>query len=372
MIKNVDLLEGFGIMNASSMKFYDIDTLGLDLFLKKANKITLEVKSTSKTAKVQGRDTIYWNLPKEGTLKAELEVTTFAILAKQLGSLGLVVNDSVEDYDKEQVFTVTDENSMIFTLSDDTKNLATTNVNLLTRDGEIAKELTFTIDATDKKKITVNTDSDVAVGDKISICYKTEIEPSGMYKISVPARSNTKVNRMTANILGKGQVSGEKILMQLEIPQIQISDGCTITCDSENPSKFDVEFKVLAGATIDENEEPEFFKMKILKPSSTVIVTPITDLTATSTVSNEASLTFTAPTSATSVTLQYKLSTDSTYADVATTGTTGVYMTSALSATSTTATVKGLTGSSSYNFKLVVVGGTHEGTSNVATVTVTP
>lgn len=371
MVQNVDLLEGFGIMNASSMKFYDIDTLALDLFLKKANSISLEVKSTSKTAKVQGRDTIYWNLPKTAILKATLEVTTFAILAKQLGSLGLKVNDTVEDYDKEQIFTVTDVNSMIFELTDNTKNLATTNVSLLTRDGEIAKTLTGIIDATDKKKITISTDTDIEVGDKISVCYKTVIQPNGMYKISVPARSNTKVNRMTANILGKGQVSGEKLLMQLEIPQIQISDGCTISCDSENPSKFDVEFAVLAGATIDEDEEPEFFNMKVLKPNATVVVTPVTDLTGSSSISGQASLTFTAPTSATNVDLMYKLSTDSVYSTVVTSGTTGVYLNGgAITTASTSALVKGLTSSSSYNFKLVVTGGTHEGTSNVATITI--
>lgn len=370
MIKNVDLLEGFGIMNASSMKFYDIDTNALDLFLKKSNKVTIEVKSSSKTAKVQGRDTIYWNLPKEGTLKAELEVTTFAILAKQLGSLGLKVNETIEDYDKEQIFTITDLANMVFTLTDNTKNLVTTNVSLLTRDGEIAKALTCTIDATDKKKVTVVTDADLEVGDKISICYKTEVQPNGMYKISIPARSNTKVNRMTANILGKGQKSGEKILMQLEVPQIQISDGCTISCDSENPSKFDVEFKILAGATIDEEEEPEFFNMKILKPNATVVVTPITDLNATSTLATKADLTFTASTSATNVELQYKLSTDSTYTSVTVGGSTGIRIATALDGTSTGTTVLGLTSSSSYNFKLLVTGGTHAGTSNVATVTV--
>lgn len=368
MIKNVDLLEGFGIMSASSMKFYDIDDSSLDLFLKKANKISIEVKSSSKTAKVNGRDTIYWNMPKEGTLKAELEVTTFAILAKQLGSLGLKVNETIEDYDKEQIFTITDLANMVFSLTDSTKNLATTNVNLLTRDGEIAKTLTCTIDATDKKKVTVVTDADITVGDKISICYKTEVQPNGMYKISIPARSNTKVNRMTANILGKGQVSGEKILMQLEIPQIQISDGCTISCDSENPSKFDVEFKILSQGNIDEEEEPEFFSMKILKPSSTVVVTPISDLSATG-LDDSASLTFSASTSATGVTLMYKLSTDSTYTNVTIGGTTGVRIATALDATSISTTVLGLADITSYQFKLIVVGGIHEGTSNVATIT---
>jgi len=372
MIKNVDLLEGFGIMNASSIRLFDIDTNALDLFIKKANSFSLEVKSTQKSAKVQGRDTIYWNLPKEGTLKVSLEVTTFGILAKQLGSLGLKVNDTIEDYDKEQVFTVTNPSSMVFTLSNDTKNLATTNVSLLTRDGEIAKVLTCTINGSNKKEITVVSDSDIAEGDKIAINYKTEIQPEGLYKISVPARSNTKAYRLTSNILGKGQISGGKVLMQLEIPQVQISDGCTITCDSENPSKFDVEFKVLAGATIDDSEEPEFFNMKILKPKETVVVTPITDLAGVSTVSTKIDLTFTAPTSSTSAVLMYKLSTDSTYSAVATSGSTGVRIASPLTDTSTSTQVLGLTASTSYNLKIVVTGGIHEGESNLVTIVTIP
>ena len=94
------------------------------------------------------------------------------------------------------------------------------------------------------------------------------------------------------------------------------------------------------------------------------------DLTATSSTAKEASLTFTAPVGATSAKVQYKLSTDTTYSDVATSGTSGVYVTGGISAISTSATVKGLTSGSSYDFRIVVVGGDYEGTSNEVTVTI--
>lgn len=83
----------------------------------------------------------------------------------------------------------------------------------------------------------------------------------------------------------------------------------------------------------------------------------------------QAVLTFSAPAGATSVTLMYKKSADATYSNVTVGGSTGVRIASALTASSTGATVLGLDSTTAYNFKLVVVGGTYAGDSNIATAT---
>lgn len=100
----------------------------------------------------------------------------------------------------------------------------------------------------------------------------------------------------------------------------------------------------------------------------TPATTPITDLSATGgTV--KADLTFSPSALATSVTLKYKISTDTVYSDIATSGSTGARIASALTSASTSASVLGLTATTSYQFKLVVVGGTNAGESNIVTAT---
>lgn len=102
------------------------------------------------------------------------------------------------------------------------------------------------------------------------------------------------------------------------------------------------------------------------------LVVTINDLAVTSTVAGKADLTFSASSDATSIGAKYKLTTDSVWTDVnvATSGT-GVRMASLISTTDTSKQIINLP-SGNYDFKLVVVGGTHEGESNVVTAITIP
>ncbi|MBD0382592.1 hypothetical protein, partial [Paenibacillus sedimenti] len=90
-------------------------------------------------------------------------------------------------------------------------------------------------------------------------------------------------------------------------------------------------------------------------------VTPISDLANTSKTDTTAAFSFTAPTGATAVKVQQSTDGGTTWTDSATSA--------ALDQSSTAATVTGLTTATTFDFKLVVTGGSNAGNSNVVTVT---
>jgi hypothetical protein len=365
-------MERFGILNASEVKLFDKSSGKLILKIPQANTCSLEYKSTQKTAKEQGLDVMAWSVDPQGTYKMSTETISFAQLAEALGSNGMKLNTENGTYDKSETFTVTTDGSMVITLVSEPLLNSVTNFHLLTRDGELQKELVAVQDGTDKKKFTI-TDTDLVANTSIVEANYIESMPIGtVYSFNVSGKGSLNgARKLVANVLCKNRVDGTMSFKQLVIPNVLAENSITITFDASNPSKFDISMKVMADSILkDENGDPLFFTLKEKAPI-VAVVTPITDLAGSSLIAGQASLTFTAPTSATNIDLMYKLSTDSTYSTVATSGTTGVYLNGgAITATSTSALVKGLTSSSSYNFKLVVTGGTHEGTSNVSTTTI--
>lgn len=366
-----NIFERFGILNASEVRLFDKSTDKLFLKILQGNSLSLEVKSDSKSAKEQGIEAITWNLAKTGTLKLSTETTSFAQLAEALGSNGLKLNTDSETYDRTETATVTSAGTLVINLSALPLTNSVVNFHLLTRDGELGTELTGVVDGTDKKKFTI-TDTSLIVGDIVEVNYIESLASGKIYTFKVSGKGgNNGARRFVANVLCKNRVDGSMQVMQLVIPTVVIENSLTLTFDADTPSKFDLTMKVMADAVLkDENGDPLFFTLKSLAPI-VATVTPMTDLNASSAIAGQASLTFTAPTGATNIDVMYKLSTDSTYSTCATTGTTGVYLNGgAVIATSTSAIVKGLTSSSSYNFKLVVTGGAYEGTSNVATATI--
>lgn len=123
--------------------------------------------------------------------------------------------------------------------------------------------------------------------------------------------------------------------------------------------------------TVLQSQDKEYLGRVYLEPyaEEEIVVTPITDLTASSDTAGEADLTFTKPYDATSVRLDYKLSTDLNWSQVNVGGATGVRIASALTENSTSTTVLGLS-TGDYSFRLSVEDGLHDGLSNVATVSV--
>ncbi|NRU52564.1 hypothetical protein [Clostridium beijerinckii] len=353
-----NIFERFGILNASEIKLFSKSTDKLILKILQGNSLSLEVKSDSKSAKEQGVEAITWNLAKTGSMKLSTETTSFAQLAEALGSNGLKLNTDSETYDRSETFTVTSNGSITINLANEPMVSSVVSFHKLTLDGELGDELTAVVDVTDKKKFTI-TDSKLKINDIIEVNYIESLTAGKVYTFKVSGKGgNTEARRLVANVLCKNRVDGSMRVMQLVVPNVVLENSMTLTFDADTPSKFELTLKVMADAILkDENGDPLFFELKSLSDIVGTI-TPITDLIATP-ADDSATFTFTAPTGASSVKLMIKKSSDSTYVD------SGISLTNV----STTVTVSGLVDATSYNAKLIVVGGEHEGESNVVTFT---
>lgn len=370
MIANANMFERFAILDAGVATIFDIATGELQSVLQNCNSFQLTTKTTSKDVKERGETSLSFSSPMEGTLKFNTETTSFQQLSLALGSAGLVCNTSSELYQKTQDFTVANTSSIVFNLSAEAKDAKNVFVYLTTRDGELAKKLVFTLDAT-KKVVTVTADASIAEGDNIKIIYNTLMPAGKLYSFRVPSKGQNYTKRIVIDVLGTNRNDQSPMLMQFDVHKCVVNNGVDITMDAENPSKFSIEMKVLSDPTRKYDADTNGFFDVLMPVEDTTSVTPVSNLTANSTVAGKADLTFSGiDTSATGIAILYKKSTDSTYSTVATTGTTGVYTASTLNASATSAQVQGLTSASSYNIKLsyTVSGTTYE--SNVATVTI--
>ena len=362
--------ERFGILNASQVKLRNRTTNKLLLKIPQANKCTFEYKTTDKSAKEQGIEKLFWSTTPVATYKMETETISFAQLAEALGSDGLVLNTENESYYKEEVFVVTTDGTLVLNLKSEPMNGTVINFNKLSLGGELDISLVGVVDATDKKKFTI-TNSELRIGDKVEVNYTEVLSAGQVYTFKVYGNKQVDAKELQATVLRKNVATNKIELMDMIIPNVVIQSGVTLSFDAENPSKFELNFKVLGDPfNTDDEGNPLFCEFKAKAPK--IPVTPIADLAGVSNVSTKIDLTFTAPTSSTSVVLMYKLSTDSTYSAVATSGSTGVRIASPLTDTSTSTQVLGLTASTSYNLKIVVTGGIHEGESNLVTIVTIP
>jgi len=358
--------EMFGILNASDIRIFNKSTGALLLKFPQGNSVVLDIKADTKTATAQGIDVITWGLPKSGTLKFTAETISFPQLAETLGSNGMKLNSSAQAFDTTETFTVTTDGTITINLKKAPFASSVTNFHSLAREGSLNKTLTAIVDASDAKKFTI-TDSSLAVGDIVEVNYMATIPTNGVYTFKVAGSgSTTPSRRLVARVLVTNYYDNSMDLMTLDIPNVKFENSLSLTFDASNPSKFEVTIKIMGDARLkDDDGNPLFLSLSALNGSASAI----SDLAGTSSVAGKVALTFTAPTGATTVDLQYKLSSGSTWASVATSGTSGIYISGALTSASTATTVNGLTTTSAYDFRLVVTDGDYEGTSNVISVT---
>ena len=352
----MNIMERFGILNASDIRLFNKSSDKLMLKIIQSNEISLEVKADSKSALEQGMKSITWNLAKTGTLKIKTETTSFAQLAETLGSTaGLKLNTSAESYDRSETFTVTTAGTLSISLAHTPLASSIISYNLLTRDGELAKELVATQGAT-TKDYTI-TDADLTLNSVVEVNYIESIVAGGVYTFKVAGQNDGVARKLISNVLCKNRVDGSLIVAQLHIPNVVVEQNITFTFSATDVSKFEISMEVQAdGTKTDEEGNPLFFELRALADPKSIPT--ITDLALTA-LDDSISTTFSPATGGTNVKLQYKKSTDSVYTDAS----------NVLNATSTGATITALTDATSYNVRLSfeVSGSTYF--SNVATIT---
>ena len=259
-----NIMERFGILNASEVKLFNKSNNKIMLKIPQANEMSLEVKADSKSAMEAGAKAITWSLAKEGTLKLTCETTSFAQLAETLGSTnGLTLNTAPENYDRSEEFEVTADGSITIALANTPLTGSVVSFNLLTRDGELAKELSGVQGAT-SKDYTI-TDADLKVGDKIEVNYIESIVAGGVYTFKVASRNNGLARKLIANVLCTNRNDNSLVVMQLHIPNVMVEQNMTLTCSATDPSKFEISMTVQAdGIKKDDEGNALFFELRSL------------------------------------------------------------------------------------------------------------
>lgn len=261
--------ERFGILNASQVKLRDKITNKLTLKIPQANKCTFEYKTSEKVAKEQGIEKIFWSTTPVASYKMETETISFSQLAESLGSAGLELNTENESYYKEEVFTVTTDGTLVLTLNVEPLTNSVVNFHKLTLDGELDIPLTGVVDGTDKKKFTI-TSTDLKIGDVVEVNYTESLVAGKVYTFKVYGGAQVGAKELQATVLRKNGVSNKIELMQMIIPNVVIQSGVNVSFDAENPSKFNLDFKVLGDPfKMDENGNPLFVEFKSLVPTVT-------------------------------------------------------------------------------------------------------
>jgi hypothetical protein len=301
------------------------------------------------------------------SVKAENPVFDYGVLATNLGS-DVVVGNHIAYTQRTKTKVRVDGTTKFIMLG--REPLPTEELSVYHKFAQLTKNTDYTISG----KLITFLKTDVLEADAVQVDpYKYRTNATAK-KISINANTYAKAGTLVLTTYEIDTETNKENQIQFVFPNASPTGNFTVNTKAEvDAASQALEFTINKPDGSDEVgyiTEDEYVPEADTISLPTPVVTPIGDLTATSTIASEADFTFTAPTGATSVELLYKLSTDTTYSTVATSGTTGVHMNSPLTATSTSATVLGLTSSDSYNFKLsyVISGTSYE--SNVATATI--
>ncbi len=264
MVTNKNLFEKFAIVGGSDSYIFDVKTKALETVFENCNSIELATKGDKIDITEHGATVMSIAKPSTSTLKFTAETTSFSKLALALGSAGFQLTTEADTYMKDEIFEVTDTASMIFNLSTEATSVDDINAFLITEDGELAKALTITL-GVDKKAVTVATDADIAVGDKIRLNYTTSIASGKMYQFKVPEKANIGAKKIIIDCVGINRIDQSKVLYQIEIYRASSTSGVTVTMDDTKQSSFDIEFTVLSDSSQATDEEgSQFFRYKAL------------------------------------------------------------------------------------------------------------
>jgi hypothetical protein len=209
------------------------------------------------------------------------------------------------------------------------------------------------------KKIFKITDPSVAEGDTISVGgFKFVGKVTDKYFNLVSSSSVPELYCVVEIPLVKPDMS-HVCDKQYILPRCKLSAGMDLKTESD-PKEVDAKHEL----TVMKPIGAKYLGTVYYKFPTTVTVSPISDLVATSTTAGKIDLTFSAPTDADNVDVEYRLSTSSNWSVCNIGGTTGTRIATAVSETDTSKSILGLT-SGTYDVRLVVEDGLFAGISNI-------
>jgi len=335
---------------------------------------TATVKTSEMNAKAdqtevkagEDNDIIYIiDKPKTVTITIEDVIADQNLFALKMGDGMKDVDATVDGFHMPELYPVTLSGSdKIVTLSEEPKIGEEVTFSNPISGGQI-NPINITQDSTNKKIFKI-IDSSIAGGDNVKV---------GGFKFV------GKLGDKYFNITSSSSVPELFAVVEIPLVKTDMSSLCdkqyilprcklSATTDNKNesdPKEIDAKHEL---TVMKPNGEQYLGTVYYKFPNSVAVATPITNLVGISTLAGKIDLTFTAPSDADNVEVQYKLSTDSNWTETNIGGTVGIRISTAVSETDTTKTILGLS-SGTYDVRLVVEGGKYEGASNsVASIVV--
>lgn len=267
----MNLLEAFGIKNASKLQFRNKATGAYDLWLPWANSITLEATGESVSALQQGEEAITWNNPKKGTLTVSTQVVNMSTLALMLGSTGIKTKD-IEVFKREvKVLTATDVTNGTITLADTPNAFTSVGVATLLKDGASYDKVFTVVDGTvvptpatgqvslSGKVLTFNS-ADIVAGMKLAIMYF--VDKTAQKVFSVTSSSDSASYEVYGNVVAKALSDKSKTFMQLQVFDATVEQSIKIDLSATQASTFEIKMKVVGDSTrLDEDGNAKMFDL---------------------------------------------------------------------------------------------------------------
>jgi len=334
-----------------------------------ANIKTTEINAKADQIEVKsGTDndiTYVIDKPREVKITIEDVIMDQNLIALKMGDGLKDVNSNVDGFHMPDLYAVILSGSdKIITLAETPKTgeeITFTNpiTGVQINSSDVTQDLT-------NKKIFKITDSSIAVGDTVQVGgFKFVGKIGDKYFNLVSSSSVPELFAVIEIPLVKPDMSHlcDKLYI---LPRCKLSAGNDMKTESD-PKEVDAKHEL----TVMKPKGAKYLGTVYYKfPNAVSVATPITDLTGVSTLVGKIDLTFTAPSDADNIEVQYKLSTDLNWTETNIGGSTGIRIATAVSETDTSKTILGLA-SGTYDVRLVIEGGKYEGISNsVASIVV--
>lgn len=235
----------YGIKDACNVILKKKSTGKVDLFLDYINDFTLDFKADTVYAMKKGVKAVAWDKNREGSMKWSMELIDLKMVSILLGSDFLVGTTSIS---KKEILTVTTAQATLATAPKSGSlaiyTLDVDNISHLveqTVGTPASSPNTYSLAGT---QITLNATS-CPDGTKI-VCYYLVDSVATAKKFDVKIDKYPVNYEVYATSQMKAQATGDNDFVEIHIGNCKPKSNLTLSFTSDNPSKFDIEWDLLA------------------------------------------------------------------------------------------------------------------------------
>ena len=339
-------------MDAANLFIRDISTKKTLQWINYLNNFKVEATSNSQYAKAKGKNATEFFEATEYKISGDSEHWNIDLIA--------LINSEIPE---DGVDNVGQRNEATLNVKDGVITISGTPVDdkvevvVLANDG--VSHLRRLDDATFDPSTKEITCTGGEAGENVAIYYLEKDNLRGFSVRAIP--ENTMYVEVEGTIRQKLKSTGKTTFLNLLAKKVSLSPNMSLSFDTANPTGFTIEMTVLEDAN---GDLIRWATLSESNNSDVITPTPISDLTSISTIGTSTVLTFSKPTGATSIKVQYTDDDGVNWKDTILSGSSKPVVSATLTEDSNNVTVENLSSGTTYKFRLVVTGGLFSGTSN--------